>query len=59
MREREEKKLAQQAAQAKYRAGNKMAQRKCLEKRKSTAEQERDSTARLTSIYDNALLATV
>ena len=59
MREREEKKRAQQAAQAKYRAGNKMAQRKCLEKRKSTAEQEKDAVKRLTSIYDGAMRAIV
>lgn len=57
MRDRAEKKAAQKAAQAKYRAGNKMAQRKCLEKRKSTAEQEKDSTARLTSIYNSAMRA--
>ena len=59
MREREEKKLAQQAAQAKYRANNKDYQRQHIDKSRSKAEQEKYSTARLTSIYDSALLATV
>ena len=59
MRDRAEKKAAQRAAQIKYRAGNKLAQRKCLEKRKSTAEQEKDSVKRLTSIYDSAMRAIV
>ena len=57
MRSPAEKKAAQRAAQIKYRAGNKLAQRKCLEKRKSTAEQERDAVKRLTSIYDSAMRA--
>lgn len=57
MRSQSEKKAAQKAAQVKYRAGNKMAQRKCLEKRKSEAEMERDSIIKLTAIYDSAMRA--
>ena len=59
MRERAEKKAAQQAAQAKYRANNKDYQRQHIDKSRSKAEQEKDSTARLTGIYNSALLAIV
>ena len=59
MRDRAEQKLAQKAAQAKYRAENRISQRKCHEKRKSKAEQERDAVKRLTSIYDSAMRAIV